>query len=1501
MKKEWKILTILGIVTVTYGLYTWGIPAAVNIKSHKSYIEQTIKEKSGYIVDVGEPKLSMGAFPSVWIKSNSITLLNDDNSKALVIENPKLKLKLFPLLMKKIEIAKVSSTKEEVFFTLTKDSQFLIGQYPLSNLKREKSGEFTLSKMDLNIGEYNIHLDDKKNNQTVLLSGDYFKHGKYIHNKQVKFATKGILKVNEKQTDIFADIEVKLPIDSISEDKFKIDANIEDFDLASISDYVRIATNNRIKSLGGIVDFVAKTTPEKFGHKKTNLNLSSENLKIIGNDRASSVVYDDKLALILDFTTVDNGVHFDNAVLESDKIHLNIKGKVFDIGHKAPKYNIQAQLKDTRLEDVVAIFPWSPKVLPEFNLYNLKKYILYGNGNAELSFVGQGNRPHVNGYAKLTDAYLIHPIKNAPANITVDMAFKEQLMHLEAFGPLGNNQNVTVKGDFKIDGSKYSEIEVKSTDSVDLAPVQEVLVPLHEILNFQLGPVPLMKFSGLGNVDIRSAGKKIDPHLWGRITFRNATASFIEINNLVLNNGAGEVVFDDKNVTFKTYKAFTKGRPIDIHGDCKILGNLNVYVESKAHDIKELVKVINTSPILVDVQTAIKPFTKPNGVADVFLHFYGAPKNAAEVVFGEDLFAKGTITLHDATTVLQDTFLPFKKVNGVVNFDQYDSDYNVTGYVRNSYAQVYGTGSNSMLDLKAHSDKATLNDIFDLLNDKQTLPYQNEIGKLEVSVSGGYKGLAQDGQIDYDKVYVDGNVIPNIASQNPIRLDGGTFKMRNGFLSSSLLKGFFFGTPCSLSFVSKDLDKQEMNIVSADFDFKDFDISSINSIKDEVKLSPQLSALLNDVTDIKGIIDIKGTIKNNKVTADTNIANTSFVYKPFNARVNVLNGNANMRGTTLYLDKVNSTVSSMPVFLNGRISDVYSINPRLHLSISSKLTQSFFDRFYNSQAVYPVKLKGDVNFNTKLDGPLNALSINSKLNLGENASIYYMGATLAGAPTGAMSDEGLSTNPVSVEADAVLYPDRVKLNSLKYNQTITSQNKKRSVQNQLVASGDIKLLDNNLVEFKDLKVKTNQPTNARIFNVAFKKPTIKQGVFTSDLLINGTSDAPYILGLLSIKSVDIPVLDSTVRDISVDFKPDYIYLNSKSVVLTNDINMDAKIVNKPTKPLVVDDVQIQMDELDMNVISATLSDLEADSTRNHSQTDLSQMIEPDFLIINNGSVIADKIIIKKAHATNFKSHLKLGEDQVFNIDNYGFDIANGNVSGSLAYDLSNYKMSATMKVDKADAQIISENFFDLPGQMFGIVTGDLNASCVGQSSVDCINTLSGSGQFEVIEGKMPKLGSLEYLLKAGNLITGGITGVSINGIIDLITPLKTGDFKSIRGNVKVTDGVAHDINVYSSGTDLNMYMTGSYNIASLVADMEVYGSLSKNFSTILGKIGNSSLNTLFNTIPGIKINDINPKSTSNINKIPNFDRANTLRVFKAEIFGDINGSNYVKSFRWIKD
>lgn len=214
---------------------------------------------------------------------------------------------------------------------------------------------------------------------------------------------------------------------------------------------------------------------------------------------------------------------------------------------------------------------------------------------------------------------------------------------------------------------------------------------------------------------------------------------------------------------------------------------------------------------------------------------------------------------------------------------------------------------------------------------------------------------------------------------------------------------------------------------------------------------------------------------------------------------------------------------------------------------------------------------------------------------------------------------------------------------------------------------------------------------------------------------------------------------------------------------------------------------------------------------------------------------------------------------------------------------------------------MSEALFDLKGQVYGSVNGEFNLNCTGASQEQCFRTLSGEGTFEIADGKMPKLGSLEYLLKAGNLLKGGFTGLSINSLIDLITPLKTGNFDSISGNIHISEGTADKINIYSDGHDLNMYMTGSYNLLTSIADMKIYGSLSKNITTVFGKIKNASLNTLFNTIPGI--NDATEKLLlqEDISRIPNIkDATNIYRIFAVDINGDINGTNYVKSFKWVK-
>ena len=186
--------------------------------------------------------------------------------------------------------------------------------------------------------------------------------------------------------------------------------------------------------------------------------------------------------------------------------------------------------------------------------------------------------------------------------------------------------------------------------------------------------------------------------------------------------------------------------------------------------------------------------------------------------------------------------------------------------------------------------------------------------------------------------------------------------------------------------------------------------------------------------------------------------------------------------------------------------------------------------------------------------------------------------------------------------------------------------------------------------------------------------------------------------------------------------------------------------------------------------------------------------------------------------------------------------------------------------------------FDLPNQMYGSLTGTVNLSCNGTNDKACLSTLNGNGVFNVANGKMPKLGSLEYLLKAGNLIKGGITGLSINSLIDLITPLKTGEFSDIHGSIHIAKGIADDIQIATEGKDLNLYIKGNCDLTTANAQMYVFGLLSKNIKTPLGAVGNMSLNTLFNLIPGIDleaqspfINDINKHSNNMHNNEESID------------------------------
>ncbi len=1484
-KKTIATISIISLIAL-YGLYYRGIPAAINKPYFENFIERQIQKNSGLKIDFVNPKFKMGLLPALWLKADEISVINNDKSKPLKLENPALKLQLFPLILKHANISVFNANNTTAELSIDKRGQIFLGQYPLNFDKKSK---ITLNKIKINLNKYYITLNDNVLGKTVILDGKTFKLEDFEKDKRAKFSTKSSLIVDGKPSIINASVDLRFPINKINEDQLLLNADIENLDLSLFKIYVKYFSKNRYTDLKGILNLHAKTDITKEKHKNITANLTLDNFGLMKKDTAGSSFCNGRLEINTTLNTLKNGIHLENLTIKAPKVDFAASGNITKLNKKIPYLDIQTTINPSRSENIIPLLPGEENLLPDFNFYLLKKHIFYSNIMGHINIKGIANNPELFGNVLITDGYLIKRIPDTTEGATVKLSMEKQMMHLDANVETAPNEGVDVTGDFKLFTNRRSDIHIKSTKNISLLKAYNVVMPLHNIIKFEIGPVPMMKVTGTGNIDLRISGTKIEPHAWGEMNFKDTNASFNDIHNLSVTGINAKLTFDDRLATFKSSKAFILGQPVTIEGTSSLSGDMDFTAKSKGLPTEHLLKVINTSPVLAELQEVVEPIKTISGKADLLLNLTGHMKPGVEPVFNENLFAKGTIDFHNNKGELKDIPAEISQLSGTVNFVNEDADFDMETLVEKSKVKFKGTVKNENINLTAYSNKFNAGDALRITSRMYSyIPYVKDSESINSSFTAFYQAKA-DKIIHYDKIIMNGKIYNNFGSGKPILVGNGEFNLKNNHLTVSPLKGTYKTNPYNLKVdVTGFLtDNFKINGYAS---MKNFNLAALNELGPIEEIFPEYKDQLKQFGRYEGKTNIAARINNNNLRVFSQLNDVSFVYLPKHLRIRIKDGHYLLNNDRLNLSRISGFVGRMPVFVNGKINNVFK-NPDADLYINAKPTQEFFDQFFNNKAVYPIKLKGDVNCTAELNGTQDKLNTKVDLKLDESSSLYYMGATI-----------GDMVSPVEIKADAVLSPKSIKINNFKYDKIITSLNNKENPNTQLTASGYVEQLGENYFKFKNLRITTHNPTDAKIFNIIFKKPLMKQGVFTSDMIINGTSKAPKILGKLDVTSIDMPFFDATIKDIHTDFKKDIVTINARGSILNNAITLDAILKNSFPDPIVFKDIKLHFIDLNLNKITGSLQDYDADIYKQQIATPYQlQPLDPSIIRIENSEVTADNILLKALSATNFKANLKMGADSVINVTNYTFDMAQGKVTGDLKYNLITSDFKINSHIADANAQIISESLFDLKGQLYGTTTGDLTLYCNGKTQDLCLNTLGGKGNFEVAHGRMPKLGSLEYLLKAANLAKSGLTGLSINSIIDIITPLKTGEFESISGSYEIKDGIAYEVNVYSKGKDLNLYLTGAYNVTNSNADMKVYGTLSNNITNVLGRLKNASLNTLLNMIPLLNKNEISPELEAELKKIPNYEVYNNIfRIFAVDIDGDINGINYVKSFKWVK-
>lgn len=1034
-------------------------------------------------------------------------------------------------------------------------------------------------------------------------------------------------------------------------------------------------------------------------------------------------------------------------------------------------------------------------------------------------------------------------MKNKPESIFCKNKLKistvldvsKNVLKFEKFKILSNNINTNITGNINKISSRNPKLNL--TVEVSKSRIENFieLLPAVNYKNVNVNLVALKKYGYYSDLNgkIFIKGKSDKPKITGGLVSTNGyVLKPLNIPKTTVKlNFLSDKVYIDVTVPTGTADKVTVKGPVELYGNAKVDLDIN---STPNVDLQITEAILNPVHEIFYFEIGPIPAMDLKGIGNIKLKAQGTKTDPH--LSGAFNFRNTEASFHGINAVI-------KNGEGSLYFNNKSTQFTarkatldgkpvkIDGKCTLDGAFDFDVSSNNQKMgylLKVLKDSPKLSDI-----SQSVLPVKNASGLMNLSVK--IKGKAQN--------------IDDFKFNKNVFLSGEMKLLGNNVLLSDLQ------IP-----VKNLLGKIKFKSSDADFDL----YSTVNKSK----------------------FHIYGKIKNNKLHSKIKLNDISLSY--LGIPVKILSGSLEINNDKIVLYRVNVLLDSMPVLVDGFITDIFK-NPNFNVYINMKPTQRVIDKYINKTALYPLKIKGDILYSSRINGTKDSLNAKAEINLQEDSNIYYMGATV-----------GDVNNPIRIFLDTNISKNNIYVNRFKYDKLIASQNNREFVSEQLNARGKINVSDK-AISLKNFIVKTQNPTDAKIFNIIFKKPLIKQGLFSSNVVMNGSLASPRIIGALNLTGIDIPLLDTTIKDISLDFTKNNIEIKTKGEVFSNKIFVFSNMVNNLTPPYILSDLDIYFGNLDINEVVKSIDKLETENGIRKIAEQKSTFDLKD-LVIKNAKLKADSVFIRNLFATDLKADFSLDEKLLFSLNNFKFNIAQGSVNGNFKYNLLNSRSSLDLNADKVNANEITEALFDLPNQIFGSLSGEIQLTCNSKTHKACMNTLSGSGGFRVINGRMPKLGSMEYLLKAANLVKSGVTGLTINSILELVTPLKTGQFENINGTFAISDGVADSIQIFSKGKDLSLFVTGKYNFATFIADMQVFGRLSKKISNVLGPVGNTSLNTLFNSIPGLRLDETNKAEfIKNFNKIPGFElNDKTYRIFSAEIYGDINGENYVQSFKWVE-
>lgn len=1480
--------------------YLCVLPFSLNKLLECEKIKNVILEKTKIETEFDTLNIKTRITPSILMKAKKIAVKDKYGNEFISTQNINAEIRLFPLLKNELNLKSI--TAETITLNINKNDN---GKFNFENFissdKQSKGFSFSKNNTVFSIQNLKIdYTDNATNKKTALDCSNIFLNSK--KNKIEATVNLKLFSDNKVIGEAEFDGEIKTPLKKEHLNKFlKCNCNIYNLNLSDIMPFLIPYINSPVNLLDGYIDYL-QLNAEQNENDETQIviNTKFNDLKYGQKDWSDNICANGEHTLNTSLILQKKRIKVTSANLKADDLNIKADGTI-EFKNK-PVLNINAEVKNSKAENIVPLLP--PNLPVEYKTTGkIKKYGVYGDIDGKINIKGQVPRPDITGYMSGRNVHIDNKSLHNLYKGTVDIVFKKRTLDMDILVEFLNNQKAEINGYTYMYREGINHVKVKTTNNIDYPLAQKIVIPVSKVFNFQLGPIPEMDIkSGKGIIDLDIQGSIDFVNIKGISSFQNAKLTY---NGLFgeMKDIDGEVTYNEDIINFKSKNLRLKNNKVNVDGKVQINKNLEFNISGKSADAKDVLELINKSELLKDVQEGLKIVTGAEGKIDLFTNIkanivpvpFGMPPLPPDEAF-TDMKVKGFVNLNNNECYFDGFYTPITDIKGKVNFTETLVTMDkLTGVSGTSPLVISGRIINDIetkipyVDLTVTSDEVNLKDTVRFLTKSymypEGYPDLSFLYQTDAKHDLYFKYKAKSVDFLTDKAFAVMNVISS-DGENAIKLNSGKVVMDKATVKVNNVIGEILNSPVTIFGEVNKVDTlnplYNLKIIADDIDISKLNNKELEILPDEIK------QILKSFKDYSGHLKVNLLTEDNKIFGKLGVNGLKFKHKETNTPVIFDNFEIKTENGNLRLNNISAQVSDMPVFANLNIYNIYS-KADIAGSITAKLTQGFIDDYLPKEIANKLRVLGDINFSGNINGSVNNYTFVPKLTFNKDSDISYDGTNL-----------GTRTNKREITGNIQITKNRINIKNLDYIKYISSQNNKVYPIIFAQMNGIFEQTEDKKYLPKELAIKTNQNLSARILNIFLKNQIFTQGTFNCNIkyISDIKNKTAKIIGNADCRSLNIPLFDTSIKNIKITGDNENIDVKMFGFLSDSKININSVLKNNLLGKIKVEELDIRADKINNNTLLENLSKTHIALNKNNTikNTDLSG------ISIDNGHLSIKEFIINSLSAKNLTTDFSINKNGIFKSDNLTLGVGEGFLAGQTSYNLNDCSLEGNFEINNVDANYIAETLFYGKNQVSGNANGKLYLKTKGTTDKEIIKNLEGFVFFDITDGRMPKLGSLEYLLRAGNIIKSGITGFSINNILEILNLVKTGHFANISGSCNIKEGIAQDIEIYSRGENLSLYIHGNYDINETHADLEVLGNLSKQISTIFGAVGNTSLNTFFKLIPGISLLDFGRKDIiENVEKIPLFTNGNyDYRTFQALINGNINESNYVQSFKWIK-